>query len=41
MLRKTRYFVPGLPVHVVCRGYNRQTFFFEASDYQAYLRGGL
>jgi putative transposase len=37
MPRKPRFFVPGLPVHVVQRGNNRQAIFFEEIDYQLYL----
>lgn len=37
MPRKPRFQVPGVPVHVVQRGNNRQAIFFEPSDYAAYL----
>ncbi len=37
MPRKPRFYVPGVPVHVVQRGNNRQAIFFEDNDYQAYL----
>lgn len=38
MPRKPRFFLPGVPVHVVQRGNNRQPTFFDAEDYQGYLR---
>ncbi len=37
MPRKPRMFIPGLPVHVVQRGNNRQAIFFEQEDYPVYL----
>ena len=37
MPRKRRFFLPGVPVHVVQRGNNRQAIFFEESDYRTYL----
>ena len=37
MTRKPRFYVPGVPVHVVQRGNNRQAIFFDESDYKAYL----
>ena len=37
MPRKPRFFVPGLPVHIVQRGNNRQVIFFEEVDYEVYL----
>lgn len=37
MPRKTRFFLPGVPVHVVQRGNNRQAVFFDAPDYRAYI----
>jgi len=37
MPRKPRFFVPGLPVHIVQRGNNRQAVFFEGTDYERYL----
>jgi putative transposase len=40
MPRKPRFFLAGVPVHVVQRGNNRQAIFFDASDYRAY-KGGL
>ena len=36
MPRKPRFFLSGMPVHVVQRGNNRQAIFFEAGDYRAY-----
>jgi len=38
MPRKPRFFVPGMPVHVVQRGHSRGAVFFEDNDYLAYLR---
>ena len=37
MPRKPRFFLPGVPVHVVQRGNNRQPIFFDDVDYRAYL----
>ena len=37
MPRKPRFFMPGIPVHIVQRGNNRQAIFFDDSDYCAYL----
>lgn len=37
MPRKPRFFLPGVPVHVVQRGNNRQPIFFDDLDYRAYL----
>jgi putative transposase len=37
MPRKPRFFIPGLPAHVVQRGNNRQAIFFEEADYRVYL----
>lgn len=36
MPRKPRFFVPGLPAHIVQRGNNRQVIFFEETDYEMY-----
>lgn len=36
MPRKRRFFLPGLPVHVVQRGHSRQPVFFESQDYATY-----
>ena len=38
MPRKPRYFLPGVPVHVVQRGNNREVVFFTDNDYLSYLR---
>ena len=38
MPRKPRYFLPGVPVHIVQRGNNRQAIFFDDQDYHAYLQ---
>lgn len=38
MPRKPRFFLPGVPVHVVQRGHSRQAVFYENNDYLAYLR---
>ena len=38
MPRKPRFYLPGVPVHVVQRGHSREPVFFEPGDYQAYLR---
>ncbi len=35
--RKPRFFVVGLPAHIVQRGNNRQVIFFEERDYELYL----
>jgi putative transposase len=37
MPRKPRFFLPGVPVHVVQRGNNRQAVFFDDNDYRVYL----
>jgi putative transposase len=37
MPRKPRFFVPGVPVHIVQRGNNRQAIFFEEIDYEVSL----
>jgi len=37
MPRKPRFFLPGVPAHVVQRGNNRQPVFFADADYRAYL----
>ena len=36
MPRKTRMYIPGIPVHVVQRGHNRQACFFCEDDYLFY-----
>lgn len=37
MARKRRFFLPGVPVHVVQRGNNRGAVFFDDNDYRLYL----
>jgi putative transposase len=37
MPRKRRFSLPGVPVHVVQRGNNRQAVFFDDNDYRVYL----
>ncbi len=37
MPRKPRFYLPGVPAHVIQRGNNRQVVFFCDDDYQAYL----
>jgi putative transposase len=37
MPRQPRYFIPGIPQHVVTRGVDRQAVFFCARDYTLYL----
>ncbi|MBM3514733.1 MAG: transposase [Alphaproteobacteria bacterium] len=37
MARHGRWFVPGVPQHIIQRGNNRQAVFFGESDYRAYL----
>ncbi len=37
MPRKPRFYISGVPVHIVQRGHSREPVFFEVSDYQAYL----
>ena len=37
MPRKPRFYVPGMPAHVVQRGNNRQPCFFDDNDYLTYL----
>lgn len=37
MPRKKRFFIPGVPVHIVQRGNNRNPIFFEPEDYRYYL----
>ncbi len=36
MPRKPRFFLPGVPIHIVQRGHSREPVFFEVGDYQAY-----
>lgn len=37
MPRKPRFYLAGVPVHIVQRGHSREPVFFEDGDYQAYL----
>jgi putative transposase len=37
MPRKPRFFVPGVSVHAIQRGNNRQAVFFKTEDYRVYL----
>ncbi len=37
MPRKPRFYVPGMPAHIVQRGNNRQACFFDDNDYLTYL----
>lgn len=37
MPRQPRYFIPGIPQHVIQRGVDRQAVFFESDDYDLYL----
>jgi putative transposase len=37
MPRKPRFYLPGIPVHIVQRGHSREPVFFENDDYVAYL----
>lgn len=37
MPRKRRFFVEGVPSHIVQRGNSRQTTFFDEADYRTYL----
>jgi len=37
MPRKPRFYLPGMPVHAIQRGNNRQAVFFGDEDYRAYL----
>jgi len=36
MPRKPRFFIPGVPVHIVHRGHSRDPVFFEDEDYSTY-----
>lgn len=38
MPRQPRYFIPGIPQHVIARGNDRQAVFFREEDYQRYQR---
>ncbi|MCU7948277.1 MAG: transposase, partial [Candidatus Thiodiazotropha sp. (ex Cardiolucina cf. quadrata)] len=35
--RKPRFYLPGIPAHVIQRGNSRQPVLFESDDYHAYL----
>jgi len=37
MPRKPRFYLPGVPAHIVQRGNNRQAVFFSEEDFRAYL----
>ena len=37
MARLPRFFAPGVPLHVIQRGNNRETLFRQITDYQIYL----
>lgn len=37
MPRKRRFYLPGVPAHIVQRGNNRQAVFYTEQDYSAYL----
>ncbi len=37
MPRQCRYFIPGMPQHVITRGVDRQAVFFHEQDYTLYL----
>lgn len=37
MPRQPRYFVPGIPQHVIARGNDKQAVFFREEDYRRYL----
>lgn len=36
MPRKPRFYLPGIPVHLVQRGHSRDPVFFETEDYVTY-----
>lgn len=38
MPRKPRFYLPGVPAHVMQRGHNREPVFFCEQDYLEYLR---
>ena len=38
MPRKPRFYLPGVPAHVMQRGHNRSAIFFDDEDYFEYLR---
>jgi len=37
--RKPRFFLPGVPQHIVQRGHSRNPVFFDKADYSVYLTG--
>lgn len=37
MPRKPRFYLPGVPAHIVQRGHSREPIFFENDDYSAYF----
>jgi putative transposase len=37
MPRESRWVLPGIPLHIVQRGVNRNPCFFAVSDYETYL----
>lgn len=37
MSRKPRFIIPGVPMHIVQRGHNRDSVFFDEQDYLVYL----
>ncbi|MEQ8204595.1 MAG: transposase [Woeseia sp.] len=41
MPRQPRYFIPGIPQHVIQRGVDRQAVFFELDDFQLYRKALL
>lgn len=38
MPRQCRYFIPGIPQHVITRGVDKQAVFFHEQDYELYLK---
>lgn len=38
MPRKPRFYIPGVPAHVMQRGHNRNPIFFADQDYRQYLK---
>lgn len=38
MPRKPRFYLPGVPAHVMQRGHNRNPIFFSENDYREYLK---
>lgn len=38
MPRKPRFYIAGMPVHVVQRGNNKQPIFFDDADYRVYMK---